>query len=140
MNRILRGSTIAQLCLAALLAAACDDPSPTAVAPEPGTLEARLVTDAADIGAVVLRIEGTLLTGSIAGAPVAAREGLYVFTAPTDHGWTVAVLGEDLRGALVSWDVHDVGTADGYRATLLHAADEANEPRALEGEVLVGVR
>lgn len=145
MKRLSRGSAIVLLCLAALLPAACDGPAATTeatvlVAPVPGTLEARLVTDATDIGAIMLRIERTRLGDSEAEAPVAAREGLQVFAVPTDDGWIVAVLGEDLRGALVRWNVPNVAAVDGYRATVLEAADEANEPRALEGTVAVGVR
>lgn len=132
MNRLHRRTTTLFLAAAALLTGACGDADPGVVtatpAPVPGTLEARLATDAPDIGAVVFRVHPGDPAVAME-APTAARSDLQVFTAPADHGWTVAVLGQGLQGALVRWDVPDVGAAADYTIELVEAADEANAIR-----------
>jgi hypothetical protein len=116
-----------------LTTAACQEDvrQPIAV-PEPGALTVSIKSPNGDDGAVVLTLRGKNM-----GTPVALNPDHRLFILSQDSvagELRIAVIGDHLAGALVSFDVPDTRRADAYTATVVEAADQGNAVR----EVLSG--
>ena len=121
----------ASLLATTLAAVGCGDDtavrSITAPDPVPGTLAVSFVTPFADDGAVSFGLTGAGIRN------VRAAEGLELFAQPTDRGFRVAVLGTELKGELLYFDVPDTRVAGAYRVTLIEVADHSNHLRRDSG-------
>ncbi|MBI1722800.1 MAG: hypothetical protein HYR48_02700 [Gemmatimonadetes bacterium] len=96
-------------------------------APEPGTLLVSLTAPHPDVGAVLLRLEGTGI------GPIASANPAYQMLAQradsSGSALHIAVIGDSLGGPLLTFSVLDVGQERAYTATVIEVADERNRLR-----------
>ncbi len=113
--------------LAALLplgACDADEASPLGDGgPEPGTMVVRVTSPFGADGAVSFELRGPGVEN------VRATDGVEVFATPLPDGVRVAVVGEEVSGEMVRFDVPDLRMASEYEVRLIEVADTHNELR-----------
>ena len=103
------------------------------IAPVSGTLVMSLTTPNADDGAILFSLSGAAIDNP---AAVAASD-VFFFRATGSTSINAVVVGDISAGALVSFDVPDVGAASSYSTTITEVADRNNALRtSLSGYVL----
>lgn len=122
--RTIHGFLTAALIACAGLAIACDDDDDDLVGPAPheGSLRVMYTTPAASDGAVLLTIAG----GDV-NRPTAASSNHYLAYRILDtRTMKVAIAGNLTSGALLTFEVSDVGNAADYEVTIEQVATQAN--------------
>jgi hypothetical protein len=92
--------------------------------PEPGTLVVSLSAPTADVGAVLIRLEGPEIKQA---EPADSAYRMFVQETDSAGGAThLAIIGTRLNGPLVVFAVPDVSQEAAYSATIMSVADHGN--------------
>jgi hypothetical protein len=92
--------------------------------PEPGTLVVSLVASTADVGAVLMRLEGPDIKQA---EPADSAYHLFIQASDSAGGAThLAVIGVSVNGPLATFTVPDLSQEPAYAATVVSVADGRN--------------
>jgi hypothetical protein len=111
-----------------LAVGACSDDETTGPEAVPGTLVVTLTTPNTDDGAIMFT-----MTGGEASNVTLVDPSFQIFTHEGTSSITVVIVGDIAAGALLEFDVPDVGELDSYSAEVDQVADRTNDLQALTG-------